>query len=438
MNKKFLSFFVVSLFAFSVFMMTNADESDGAVHENEFFVNNVDVIAHPENLPLGCTFSDRTLTFNNDVTLDTCHAGTMEAPGSPIWYYPDIAPALTIVVNANVTVDVDASAYSEGQWVGLFSYGNLVITGNGTLTIRDDDNKIMHGIYAHGGLLIESGTYNITVHDGVETSDIYTRYSTFSISGGTANLSRRISGMGEANIIGGEINFSNKPSTTCNIYYDGYGGGYGGLFSISGTAMINLNYNLAADDNVVYAAVNLNTNDAAMSDNLGVDGHYIKATGAGHGWIGANILYVNGELVSGDRITDHWTYTASNNTLTLDGASLTTAHTGTTSSAPIYYGNINATLNIVLAPSSVNSITGIGSEIKCGIYSAGGLNISGSGSLTINNSDYDFGIKVERKIFQMDGGDIDIGVKPCVAGNEISLVGGFVAPGVFDLPAIHI
>lgn len=100
-------------------------------------------------------------------------------------------------------------------------------------------------------------------------------------------------------------------------------------------------------------------------------------------------FWVNGHEVTGDTTTysesEHWTYTASSKTLTLNGVTFTNCHSdGAEYASPIYDGRNDGTaLKIVL--NGENVISGHVAGPECdGIYSDGDIEISGTGSLTIN------------------------------------------------------
>ena len=128
-------------------------------------------------------------------------------------------------------------------------------------------------------------------------------------------------------------------------------------------------------------------------------------------------LYLNGNLVT-EPTGDGWSYNSGTKTLTLEGANFTTAHTesgGYTTSAPLYYGDED-TLKIVLVGNN-NSITGIGTgDENCGIYVRGSLEISGTGSLTVNNTSYGVGIMAVNHL--------------TILGGNITSISG---PGQFDV-----
>ena len=285
MNRKFLSVFIVILFAYSVFVITDMGGSDGAnVTSGELYVNGVDVIDHPELLPSGCTFTTvgHIMTFNQDVELNQCHT---EAgyPSSPIWYKKTgDSPTVNIVLSdANVTIRYTGDIGPDG-WSGIYSNSSICLSGTGTLTIIDERNNIRHGIEVYS-LTVESGAYYIDVHGGGGTADI-SAVRDFYLEGGTIHASRCIEVThedGTVDITGGEITFSNK-GESCSIRS---GTGEYGTFDICNPAVINFNFDLAADDNVINAHT-IDTHGSIMSENLEVAGTYVRSTGAGYGWIG--------------------------------------------------------------------------------------------------------------------------------------------------------
>ena len=155
-------------------------------------------------------------------------------------------------------------------------------------------------------------------------------------------------------------------------------------------------------------------------------------------------LYLNGELVTGTS-GDGWTYDSGTKTLTLSGANFTAAHTessGYSSSGAIYYGN-DDTLKIVLNGDG-NSVTGLGGGYeKCGIYSAGGLEFSGTGSITISNDSYSNGIMAGKNltikggtITSSVGGNFDAAVSGTTATCGFLMAGGVLklnGTGILDV-----
>ena len=104
-------------------------------------------------------------------------------------------------------------------------------------------------------------------------------------------------------------------------------------------------------------------------------------------WVGGTqVTSANAANITGSE-TPVASYNAETNTLTLNGASITTGYmppdqpAGT--SFGIYYNNSD-TLNIVL--SGTNEIGGEDSSVTTGINNAGSINISGEGSLTVYSS----------------------------------------------------
>ena len=134
------------------------------------------------------------------------------------------------------------------------------------------------------------------------------------------------------------------------------------------------------------------------------------------------VLWVGGTAVTSQNSSgEGWSYDRATNTLTLNGASITSSYDGGNldHSAGIY---ATEALNIVLTGS--NTISGS----NCGIYADAALNISGDGSLTATGN-YD-GIKATGDVTISGGtvtanGTSSYGI--CAEGKVISITGGYVA-----------
>ena len=148
----------------------------------------------------------------------------------------------------------------------------------------------------------------------------------------------------------------------------------------------------------------------------------IDATGSDNG------LWVNAVQVTGDTNADGWSYVASTNTLTLNGAVFNGDgyHRGGSDSrsASIYDGR-GGTLNIVL--NGTNVITAMDGESGIsahGIFSTADISISGTGSLLIE-SNYVDGIYVGGGI-TVSGGTTSIHL---CTGHDLRAIGGFNMTG---------
>ena len=137
-------------------------------------------------------------------------------------------------------------------------------------------------------------------------------------------------------------------------------------------------------------------------------------------------LWINGHEVTTDTTNDaeHWSYVASTNTITLNGVALSSTHDfnpgwGTIVS-PILYTGTTGTLNIVLVGSNTLGVANPSANTYGIFLNGAGLNISGSGSLVIeegctngiNGSDNGNDITI-------DGGDITIGALKSAGSSAI-------------------
>ena len=238
MNKKILSIFVVALFAFSAFVVMDADDSDATPVDTGIWINGeyemtADYDAHwaDQGWKYEGNYHGGTLILNN-ASLNQC-LESATYPNSPIYCHPDLGSGFTVELHGNNTINVAANSAND-TFAGI-SASDLTFTGDGTLTITVTDTygtKTVYGLYAYN-LALTSGT----------------------------------------------IIFSNKDVGAYNICCD-----Y--RFEIGGAGAIYFNYDLAQNDELIYSDYELLISDAIMSDNVEVVGNYVKATSAGPGWIG--------------------------------------------------------------------------------------------------------------------------------------------------------
>ena len=295
MKRKFLSIFVVALFAFSAFVIMDADDSDA--YEYGMWFNNHPVdgttstYLESEHWEYVGTEKTGTLTLNG-ATLENCKEFA-DVPCSPISFIPSVTqpPGMIIELHGDNYINVTTND-SKDEWAGIYAACNLTLTGDGTLTITvaDSHNKLVYGMFV-GGLEIDGQnglTFNISIPDGGTFDPMYYDFNCdilcdqypLNMNGGTINASRLIYAENNIAISAGEICFSGKRSDTAyNIYSCAD-------FDLSGSGLASFDYDLAANDNMICAEGEIQTHDAIMSDNLEVSGNDIKATAAGHGWIG--------------------------------------------------------------------------------------------------------------------------------------------------------
>lgn len=156
-TRKMLSILTVALFAFSVFVVTNADVSDG-LSVGDLYVNGVDAVEHPELLPDGCSLVEDTLTLNN-ATLYRSHTSGVDS--APIFFTDGDAILNIVLVGENNSITGEGS----GDKNGIFSKGRLNISGTGSLTISGCD----YGIFTwEKGIRISGG--NITIEGDCDAS----------------------------------------------------------------------------------------------------------------------------------------------------------------------------------------------------------------------------------------------------------------------------
>lgn len=109
-----------------------------------------------------------TGTLSDKISIDTTDAVTIVLDGVAI--KSSDGAGIKCKEGTNVTVNlVGASTITaNNDNDGINSEGDLTITGEGSLTINAADD----GIHADGMLTVESGTINITAHEGLEATYI--------------------------------------------------------------------------------------------------------------------------------------------------------------------------------------------------------------------------------------------------------------------------
>ena len=147
-------------------------------------------------------------------------------------------------------------------------------------------------------------------------------------------------------------------------------------------------------------------------------------------------LWVNGHEVTGDTTayseTEHWTYTASTNTLALNGVTFTETHSDLDRlvSSPIFDGRNDSTLKVVLHGSNTITASDISSE-NDGIWANDGVEISGDGSLSITSNPHGEGIVANA--FTMTSGTVTItsahNFDVFCPGQYPSVIGHFIMNG---------
>ncbi len=126
-------------------------------------------------------------------------------------------------------------------------------------------------------------------------------------------------------------------------------------------------------------------------------------------------LWINGHQVTGDTTneTEHWSYVASTNTLTLNGVAFTEHHLNTnTSIASPIYDDRDVTLKVVINGTNTITAGNAGQYTENnGIWTSKSLEISGDGSLSIDAS-YGNGILAVSSL-KIDSGIISVTGSNC-------------------------
>ncbi|HMM05722.1 MAG TPA: hypothetical protein PKD52_03510 [Clostridiales bacterium] len=174
------------------------------------WVNGVDITAAPANTVTcgeGTAVYDpatETLTLNN-VTIDTGYSGNGIAAGD---YFNDRELAV-VLVGSNVIAPAAATEMNRG----IYTFGELAISGEGSITITTKtlDTDYTCGIYAWGGCSISDATISMTdespVDYGSDGIDVNMVGSYFLCEDATIQMSGYSIGI---NVPTGHINIDNS------------------------------------------------------------------------------------------------------------------------------------------------------------------------------------------------------------------------------------
>lgn len=136
----------------------------------------------------GGTYTFTGSTANGRITVDTTEAVTIILDGVSL----NSADGAVIKAQegSNVTIELvgENTLTATNDNDGINAEGDLTIKGSGSLTINAADD----GIHADGMLTVESGTLNITAHEGLEATYI-------KINGGDITIKATDDGINAAN-----------------------------------------------------------------------------------------------------------------------------------------------------------------------------------------------------------------------------------------------
>lgn len=303
----------------------------------------------------------------------------------------------------NIVLEGSNSIGSGGD-CAILAESDLKISGSGRLTCGDSENDAAfegHGIYCRGDLKVENATLNFYVeNDGIYCGNGDVELNSANINIESKSNSNCISG-NNITITGGDVelvSYGEKQYDSYGIYGDiveicdakveikAY---YCGIHSSEALKVTGKNTSLSvslmnnsdADRKAVYAPY-ISVNDAIYPGELKElvveDGSVNKAAALN----APTKVYVNGVDIKSDSVPGA-SYDAATNTLTLNGADLSTGHVYGSGVGAVIYAN--GDLNIVLE--GENTVTASNSSIEYfdGIDIDGTLTLSGGGSLTVTS-----------------------------------------------------
>ena len=335
----------------------------------------------------------KTLTLNGATLSGSHNAGYFKAN---IYAENDLN---IVLIGDNKVEYGDNDEYPRAIYVS----GDLNISGNGSLTCGSKEAAFDgHGIYCGGDLKVERATLNFYVkNDGIDCWDGNVELNSANINIESKSKNSDCISGNNITITGGDVelvSYSEERYDSYGIYGDiveicdakveikAY---YCGIYSSEALKVTGKNTSLSvslmdnsdADRKAVYAPY-ISVNDTIYSGEL-------KALVVENGEVSSltalnapTEVYVNGVDIKSDSVPGA-SYDAATNTLTLNGADLSTGHEyGNRLGAVIY---ADGDLNIVLE--GENTVTASDSSIEYfdGIDIYGTLTLSGGGSLTVTS-----------------------------------------------------
>ena len=335
----------------------------------------------------------KTLTLNGATLSGSHNAGYFKAN---IYAENDLN---IVLIGDNKVEYGDNDEYPRAIYVS----GDLNISGNGSLTCGSKEAAFDgHGIYCGGDLKVERATLNFYVkNDGIDCWDGNVELNSANINIESKSKNSDCISGNNITITGGDVelvSYSEERYDSYGIYGDiveicdakveikAY---YCGIYSSEALKVTGKNTSLSvslmdnsdADRKAVYAPY-ISVNDTIYSGEL-------KALVVENGEVSSltalnapTEVYVNGVDIKSDSVPGA-SYDAATNTLTLNGADLSTGHEyGNRLGAVIY---ADGDLNLVLE--GENTVTASDSSIEYfdGIDIYGTLTLSGGGSLTVTS-----------------------------------------------------
>ena len=341
-----------------------------------------------------------TLTLNNYNYSGAGYSFTDDSGPAYAAIYYGGSDEFTLVMNGNNSVTCIAAEYASSS-TGIYSIGFIRIQGNGSLTARGSGSVCNYGLLAFNSIDILGGTVTAIGDDAsAESAGIFCLRN-------SSNRTITIENDSVVTAIAGDAeNSYGICSSYCYIY--------GGTVTVSGARAFYLLRPISVDfdDAICFYG---DTQEAAES-NGERDTAHIAASASSSNWAYIRVqkstvpipLRVGDEQISYDKLTVYGgngtaVYDPQTNTLTLNNYT----YEGP-ADAGIRYMDGTKTLKLVLNGSNSINLNKYLSYSTYGVYSKGGLDISGDGSLTAdasNAGDHSHGIYAEKDI-TISGGTV--------------------------------
>jgi hypothetical protein len=306
-------------------------------------------------IPIGVPASADTINLTNGTTIN--FAGPVTLNGTFNWSHGTLSGSpLTIAGGGAMNITAGVALLNV-----LSNAGTVTVTGNGNVTIYDNNGIYQGGVYNLAGGLWDVQT-NVSIFTASYGSEFFNNAGTFRKSGGpgTAGIYVAFSNAGTVTNFAGAINF--------------YGGG-----ALTGT------YGTAAGASTYFAAGNFTMDAPPIITGPGLcefTGTTLTLTQTAP----SNLVLASGNVILGPAFQNFGAIT----NLTLNGAVLTSTNTVT--------GTFNWVNGAVASPLTIASggamnISG-GVSLQNVLSNAGTVTVTGTGNVTIynNNAIYKGGV----------------------------------------------
>ena len=337
--------------------------------QETLWVNGIDAINDPTNLPDNCYFdADNNVLILSGATLTECHSEDLFQGGDGAVILDERPDMLTILIEDNNFINNTSADIS-----GIYTKGSLIIGGLGHLGIISSRIAII----TEGSLVISdeakiraSGCKDVVVNE-------YRDFGmSLSMDGGTLNLD----GSGYMSVMG-PIYFNSglleSAVSDPSIWVSGFNPGEGKVLITEGT----LRFSDVSTGHVIIDADSLEIG-YAETDNLEFgDGKLLAKADGEASMMAFAPLRVNGVdiIANPESIPDNCTYDRDTNTLTLDGATLDVAYEKAVIES-LSYSCLNLVIN---GENTITNTSNDPSKNNYGITSNGSIFITGTGSLTV-------------------------------------------------------